>query len=295
MRYSQLRAFHHVAATGGFSNAARHLNQTQPSLSELVRKLEQAHDVLLFHREGRSVRLTEAGEALFRRTRQFFDLEDGIRQFLAQSRSEVTGTLRIVADSALHVMPAIGRFRVAYPKVFVALQSGNTEEVLRELRGYHAEIGVVGNPPAAPDLDAVDLGRSPIIAIAAKGLLPHGTGSLRLADLPNWPLIAREKGSRTRASLEQAAHDKGVTLTPMIEVDGREALREVVASGAGLGFVSEAEFGHDSRLVRVPISDLDVDMKETVVSMSTRRDVPVIRAFLSVLAEVTGRESTGKS
>ena len=73
MRYSQLRAFHHVARCGGFSAAADALNQTQPSLSDQVRKLETAHDVLLFHRDGRRIRLTEAGEGLFRLTRQFFD------------------------------------------------------------------------------------------------------------------------------------------------------------------------------------------------------------------------------
>ena len=68
MRYSQLRAFHHVALHGGFSRAARALNISQPSVSDQVRQLEQRHDVLLFTREARQVRMTDAGEALFRLT-----------------------------------------------------------------------------------------------------------------------------------------------------------------------------------------------------------------------------------
>ena len=68
MRHSQLKAFHYVALHGGFSRAAEALFLTQPAISEQVRKLEQDHDVLLFHRERKRVQLTDAGERLFRLT-----------------------------------------------------------------------------------------------------------------------------------------------------------------------------------------------------------------------------------
>ena len=265
MRYSQLRAFHHVALHNGFSRAADALNQTQPALSDQVRKLEQAHDTLLFHRDHKQVRLTTSGEGLFRLTKQFFELESGIGEYLGQTRASVDGTLRIVADSALHITEALGRFQASYPKVFVSLQTGNTEEVIAKLRNYDAEVGIVGNLDPGADLETHTLGRSPIIAIAAKGVLPKGTTSLRIQDLQDWPWVFREVGSYTRLSLEAEAARRKIRLRPTIEVDGREAMREVVASGAGLGFVSEAEFGHDNRLVRVPISDIDISMTESLV------------------------------
>ena len=280
MRYSQLRAFHNVALHGGFSRAAAILNQTQPALSDQVRRLEEAHDTLLFHRDRRQVRLTKTGEGLFLLTKQFFEVEDGIGEYLGRSRAAIGGTLRIVADSALHVTEAIGRFRKAHPNVFVSLRTGNTEEVLQRLRNYDAEVGVVGNLPPASDLETHDLGRTPIIAIAARGLLPHGLKALDFTSLPDWPLVFREAGSRTRANLEELAATRRVKLSPVIEVDGREAMREVVASGAGIGFVSEAEAGHDDRLVHVPIKGIDLQMVETLVHLSIRRDVPVIRAFM---------------
>ena len=66
----------------------------------------------------------------------------------------------------------------------------------------------------------------------------------------------------------------------MIEVDGREALREVVASGAGIGFVSRAELGNASDIRAVAISGVTLRMKESLVFLSIRRDQPMIRAFL---------------
>ncbi len=280
MRHSQLRAFHNVALHGGFSRAAKALNMTQPSVSDQVKRLEQGYDVLLFYREARQVRLTPAGETLFRLTREMFEVEERIGALLDQSRAAVSGTLRILADSALHITGAVGRFRNAHPKVFVSIHTGNTEEVLRRLRNYEAEVGVVGNMVPAPDLDLIDLGRTPILAIAKKGYLPKKTRDMPFSALCDHPLIFRETGSRTRANLEDAAARLGVDLSPAIEVEGREAMREVVASGAGIGFISEAEFGHDSRLTQIQIRGVGLGMSEALVTLTARRDVPVIRAFL---------------
>ena len=105
MRYTQLRAFHNVALAGGFSRAAKALNQTQPSISDQVRRLEEAHDTLLIQRDTRHVSLTEAGEGLFRLTRRFFELEDEIADYLDHNRAVPSGQLRIVADSAFALDP----------------------------------------------------------------------------------------------------------------------------------------------------------------------------------------------
>jgi len=281
MRYSQIRAFHQVALHGGFSRAAEMLNQTQPALSDQVRRLEEEHDVLLFHREGRRIRLTEAGEALFLLTRRFFEAEDAIAEHLEHARSALAGRLRIMADSALHITAALGRFRARHPEVFVEISTGNSEEVLAALRAYEVEIGIVGSVAPAPDLEMLDLGETPIVAIAARGLLPAGTVSLRLEDLRRYPLVFREKGSRTRQGLEQEARRQGVRLTPAIEVEGREAMREVVASGAGVGFVSEAEQGYDPRIEKVLLSGVGLSMTETAIHLTMRRELPVIRAFMA--------------
>jgi DNA-binding transcriptional LysR family regulator len=192
--------------------------------------------------------------------------------------------MRIVADSALHITDVIGAFRAKNPGVFISIHTGNTAEVLQLLRDYEAEIGVIGSIDPAPDLDLVDLGASPIVAIVRKGYLTDPITALTFADLQAHPLIFREQGSRTRACIEAEARRLKRPLTPVIEVEGREAMREIVASGAGIGFVSEAEFGHDQRLTRVPIDGIGRAMSEAIVTLKARRDVPMIRAFQKSLA-----------
>ena len=67
-------------------------------------------------------------------------------------------------------------------------------------------------------------------------------------------------------------------------------MREVVASGAGLGFVSLAEIGHDSRLVPVTLEETQLGMSEAAVTLTARRDVPVIRSFLKTLQPSTHKQ-----
>ncbi|SFU05966.1 LysR substrate-binding domain-containing protein [Sedimentitalea nanhaiensis] len=282
MRHSQLKAFHHVALLGGFSRAAESLYLTQPAISEQVRKLEQDHDVLLFHRERKRVRLTRSGERLFRLTRQYFEVEQQIGELMSEAGAAIDGELRIVADSAHHVTAILGRFRKRYPEVTVSLHGGNTEDILEQLRAYEAEIGVVGDVSPGKEMVSLGLGGSDIVAFAAHGILQPPRQALGLKELIDLPLIFREAGSKTRQKLEAAAAVQGIVLHPAIVAEGREAVRELVASGAGVGFVSRAEYGNDDRLELFDLQADGLHMHETIVHLAQRRDVKVIRAFMDI-------------
>lgn len=280
MRHSQLRAFHYVAHLGGFSRAAEFLLLTQPAISEQVRKLEQDHDILLFHRERKRVRLTSEGEQLFQFTKQYFELEQQMDEYLSSKSSVVDGELRIIADSAHHITFVLGKFRQRYPNISVVLRTGNTEEILGDLRAYNAEIGIVGSLSPGKDMEALNLGSTAITAFASRDVLLASKKSLTIKELSNYPLVFRESGSKTRQKLEDEAKKQGITLMPAIIAEGREAVREVVASGAGIGFVSLAEFVRDDRFTPIKLQDANIQMSETMVHLTQRRDVRVIRAFM---------------
>jgi aminoethylphosphonate catabolism LysR family transcriptional regulator len=282
MRYVQLRAFHYVAITGGFSRAAEELFLTQPAISDQVRKLEEEYDILLFNRQRKQVTLTPAGEKLLAITLRMFDTESQALELLSESRALRAGTLRIVADAAHHVLHIMGEFREKYPGVRVTIRAGNTETVIESLYSYNADIGVLGDLPSGRDFEVIKLNSSPIIAFAAAGHPATKRKFLSFADLAALPLVMRERGSRTRKKLEEGAVVAGVELKPSIEAEGREAVREIVASGAGIGFVSEAEFGNDSRLEKIPIDGPPMLMEEALVCLAERSHGKTMRAFLDI-------------
>ncbi len=282
MRYVQLRAFHHVAVTGGFSRAAEALHLTQPAISDQVRRLEQEYDVLLFVRHHRQVELTPEGRNLLAITHRLFECEARALDFLSETRALRSGVLRVMADSAIHITGLLARYRVRYPGVRVTLRTGNSDEVIGALYGFNADIGVLGVVPQERTLAVVRLGATPITAFAARGTPWAGLGTLDLGRLARLPLVMREPGSRTRARVEEAARARGLTLEPAIEAEGREAVRELVASGAGVGVVSEAEFGADPRIVALPLSGTPILMEEALVCLAERAEVRHIRAFMAL-------------
>lgn len=282
MRYVQLRAFHQVAISGGFSRAAEELFLTQPAISDQVRKLEQEYDVLLFNRRRKQVTLTPAGERLLAITRRLFDSERQAQELLSESRALRAGRLRLIADAAHHVLHVIAAFRGRYPGVQIAMRAGNTETVLEGLYSYEADIGVLGDLPTSRDFEVIALNATPIVAFAALGHPALARGRLGLAELARYPLVLREQGSRTRRKLEEGAAAAGVALRPMIEAEGREAVREIVASGAGIGFVSQAEFGHDTRLAQLPLDGPPMLMAEALICLSERSHGKAIAAFMAL-------------
>ena len=288
MRYVQLRAFHNVALCGGFSRAAEQLGLTQPAISDQVRRLEADYDMLLFNRIRRRVTLTNQGRRLFEFTTRMFEAETDAREFLSETQAMRSGQLRIVADSAYHVTGLIIRFQDRYPKVRISLRSGNTNKVIDSLLAYEAEIGVVGNLAEHGELETVPLGTSSIVAFAAKGHPLENRGPVSLKLLAEYPLILRERVSKTRQRIERAAANEGLSLVPLIEAEGREAVRETVAGGTGIGFVSEAEFGKDERLVKIPISGPDITMEEKLVCVKQRSEVRMIRAFMGLARNSSG-------
>jgi len=120
----RLAIFLAVVDEGGFTAAGDALDLSQPAVSQAIRELEDDLGAVLFHRLGRAVKLTPAGEALVLPARQ-------ARQDLAIGRSAVeeiaglgAGRLDLACLPTLAVAPLaplVGAFRVAYPGVSVRL------------------------------------------------------------------------------------------------------------------------------------------------------------------------------
>jgi aminoethylphosphonate catabolism LysR family transcriptional regulator len=282
MRYVQLRAFHHVAKHGGFSKAAQALHLTQPAISD------QVYDIRLFDRTRKQVRLTEKGLALLEITRRLFENENQALEFLSQFRTTRKGTLRVVADSTHHIAQVLTQFQNEFPGVFISIKSGNSEQVVEMLARYDADVGVLGNVPDEDIHKIVTLNSTPIIAFARKDSRFANLKSVSFKELATWPLVLREKGSKTRAKIEEQAKIAGITLSVRIEAEGREAVSQIVADGGGVGIVSEAEFGYHQSLCKIPIRKLDLTMEESIICLRERSQNPLISRFMTLAQQNKG-------
>ncbi|QRY78150.1 LysR family transcriptional regulator [Pseudomonas sp. PDNC002] len=283
--HAQLKAFHAVAVHGSFTRAAERLFLTQPAVSDQVRKLEERYGVLLFHRNKRSVRLTELGERLLAVTQRLFVIEAEAQELLQESSALQTGSLVLAVDAAVHLLPQVALFCQRHPGIRVRIETGNTDESLQALFGYRADLALLGRAVEDERLVSFTLRRDPIVAFVASGHPWADRESIHLADLDDAPLVIREHGSVTRQTLEEEMRRAGLRMRAAIEVEGREAAREAVVAGIGVGVVSAAEFGSDNRVQALPIVDCERHMSETLVCLREQSTRRIVATFLDLVKE----------
>jgi DNA-binding transcriptional LysR family regulator len=125
----RLRYFLAVAEEGGVTRAAKRLRIAQPSLSQALRAFESELGVVLFHRVGRGVRLSSAGEQLVGPARQVLRAMDDARNAISGVTELRTGKLELATLATLAVDPMaglIGRFRDRYPGIEVDVYEPET-------------------------------------------------------------------------------------------------------------------------------------------------------------------------
>ena len=279
MSYAQLKAFHAVARHGGFSKAARELSLTQPAVSDHVRKLEDEHGVQLFIRSRNGVVMTETGRKLYTITERQFEAEGEAIELLTKAGRLEEGAIVIGADAAVHVLPAISRFRKIHPRIEVKLISGNSADLTARLLNLEIDVAVTAGKPALDSITAHELRRHPLVAVVSTESREARSRSLSFASLATLPVVLREQGSVTRQLLLDELARRGLKPGPSIEIEGREAVCEAVAQGLGVAVMSAAEVMADRRIAAVPIKDWPGYMEEWMLTLKARGNLHLIQAF----------------
>lgn len=278
-----LAAFHAVAQAESFTKAARARRVSQPTLSAQVRGLEEAYGVRLFDRVGRTVRLTPLGQSLFVITARMFAAEDEAEALLAGVRTLSRGHLRIAADSATHVMPALGRIRERHPGLTFSLTIGNSSDVLQQLLDYSADVAVTAKQTSDPRIFSVRL-RADLLAGFVRADHPFASrASIPIEAFVGQDIVLRERGSVTREVFEARLAEAGVKPGHLLEVQTREAVRDAVATGFGIGVIFGSEFREGEGLTQVEITGADLSVAEYAVCLEERRRLPLVRGFLEAV------------
>ncbi|WP_148611027.1 LysR family transcriptional regulator [Aeromonas sobria] len=128
-----LRGFEAAARLGSFHQAAQELHLTQSAISQQIRSLEELLGQPLFHRQGRSVALTDAGQDLLETTQSvLLQLAMGIQR-LEQYRKPNQLVLNTSTAIARHwLLPRLGEFHRQHPDIDLWLFTSDEEPDMAE-------------------------------------------------------------------------------------------------------------------------------------------------------------------
>lgn len=280
MNLTHVLAFHRVATAGGFTAAANLSGVSQPTLSAQVRALEQTMGGPLFERSGRRIRLTPRGEHLLEATRRLGLALDEVEAIVSGARQETRGTLRVTADSAIHVLPVLARLKLQSSAFRFSLTIANSAEVIAAVLAEAADVGVTARPTSDDRLFSMKLRDDRLVVMVEAGDPLAGRRKIRLTDLAGRDLVVRERGSITREAAERVIDHAGIKIGNVFDVATREAVREAVAAGFGYGLVFSSETGADRRLAAVEIADADTTVSEFAICRAERRRLGLVSRFL---------------
>jgi DNA-binding transcriptional LysR family regulator len=224
----------------GFTRAAAALHVTQPSLSQGIRLLESDLGAPLFHRVGRRVTPTAAGNAFIGPARQLLRDVSTVRAAVVAVAGLDAGQLDLVALPTLAVDPmasVIGRFRRAHPNVAVRLvEPEAADDVMAMVRDGTCEIGAA-ELPGPDDLESVGSAWQEILAVCPPGTELGRRRRLPVARLADMALIATPPGTSTRRLVDDALASARIVPFIAVETAQREAILPLVLAGAGTSFL----------------------------------------------------------
>jgi LysR family carnitine catabolism transcriptional activator len=171
----RLRSFLAVVDEGTVTRAAARLHVAQPSLSQTLQALERELGTALFHRAGRGLRLSSAGQALIGPAREVLAAMDAARAAVGEVSELLRGTLHLAALATLAVDPLadlIGRYRRAHPGIVVRVHvPESTAELSALVRDGTCELGLAPLPLRTPGLRTLALGEQELLFVLPPGAL----------------------------------------------------------------------------------------------------------------------------
>lgn len=298
MEFRQLETFVEVSKLKSFSKAADKLYITQPTVSNHIQNLERELGTILINRTGKQVSLTEAGNLLYKYALNITNSFEMARFELAAFEGKIQGHLDITSSSVprKYLLPGlIKSFLTEFPNVTFNISDSDTKEVIQLILSGEVDFGLVGAKIDSPNLIYEDIMNDHLVLIAPNDypleLIDKST--VDLDAIKNYNFILREQGSGTRdlilSSLMSFNIDKD-DLKLVAEVKDSETIKELVAQGVGLSFLSTKDIGDDLKLNKYKsynIKDLSLSRKFYFVYHKNRQLSPLGNAFKNHAIEYT--------
>lgn len=241
MTLEQLRIFIAVAEREHMTAAARALHITQSAASAAIAALEAQHRVKLFHRVGRGIALTEAGQMFLIEARGVLARAEAAETMLEEMGGLKRGTLRVVASqtiAAYWLPPILTLFHDRYPSLKVELAIGNTEQSATRVRDGEADLGIVEGEVDDPAVAHWPIGEDRLVVVRS---VPFTEATIDAAWLRRARWVEREAGSGTRSTLDRHLRALGVdpaALDVALVLPSNESVRTAVEAGAGVAALS---------------------------------------------------------
>lgn len=236
LEIKHLRLVSAIARTGSVTRAGDVLNLSQSALSHQLRDIEDRLATSLFHRVGKRMVLTTAGDALLRAATQVLDIVDRTEDEIRKSGKSDAGLLRITTQcyTCYHWLPGLLKeYRLRHPHVEVQVDADATPRPIKSLLEGRIDLAIVSDRVRDRRLIEQTLFEDELLVIMSPTHRLAGRTAIEPEDFADETLIIYPPKEES-TMLQRVLAPAGVTPKALQQVQLSEAIIELVKAGLGV-------------------------------------------------------------
>lgn len=244
MELKQLESFVAVVVYKSFTEAAKQLYISQPTISTHIQALEKELESKLIVRTTKSIELTKRGEELYECAVKMLDLRDNLLQKW-KSNDEKIIRLGVSTIPSAYILPEfLPDFCREYPEIFFHSIQSDSKEIIEGVLEDRMDVGLVGMETEDEHLECIPFYEDELIVITpvTEHFLELRKKEQPMTELFQEPMILREKGSGTKKAADLFLEKEGISkdsLKVAAYMNDPEAIKNSVAAGLGISIVSK--------------------------------------------------------
>lgn len=283
---SAMQTFVSVVESGSFSESARRLGLSQPSVSRQINALENQLGVRLLQRTTRNLSLTEAGQIYYEKARLIQRAVTEASQAISGFKEQPAGLLRISAPHTwveAKIAPHLGEFMRTYPDIRLELFCNDSRQDMVEER---LDLVIRVGRPADSSYIAIPFCKVKLLLCASPDYLAQAGQPKTPADLHNHSFIVFDKFTKTLFSHKQELYS--INLNARLTSNSVAAIISATVQGTGFSVLPDLliqqELNSGKLLQLMPEQQIEIEglpVEEVFAMYSSRIQMPAkVRAFL---------------
>ena len=285
MEMHQVRYFLAVARTLNFTRAAEECHVSQPSLSRAIKTLEEELGGDLFRRERNLTHLTELGRLVMAMLKQCYESALSAKSLAQSYQNAAALPLRLALSSTINLgllaSPLTELVR-CFPGLELKFFRGSGEAAAGHLKAGESEVAVAGEFGNSWDrFDRWALFTEPF-CLAVNRNHPLATRNIvEIAQLQGERLLPRRQCERAN-ELSQLLAAEGIAESSGDNIQSDHDVVALIEANVGVSILPESAPGSE-RLVRIPLSGLELTRTVYVYAVAGRERSPASAALIKLL------------
>lgn len=291
MEFKQLEAFVAVVDYGSFSEAARRLYLTQPTISAHIRSLEEELHTKLIIRTTKKTSVTAKGYQLYDSAVHMLEIRNNLLENFTGAKKHMIDLAASTIPSSYLLPELLSAFGKTHPDIyFHSTQTDSTDSINRVLNGT-VDLALVGQPPRDDSCVSIPFCQDELVIATPvnEHYLNMQNTAVTFQDFIKDPIIIREKGSGTKKEMDIFLEKVGISssdLNVIARMNDLESIKKSIVNGLGISILSARstiDLQKTKQILLFPLEESAHKRSFYIVYSKNRILKPHVRQFIHFL------------